>query len=154
MICQNCGHALEENFCPQCGEKRFNKKELTVKHFFLETLESFLHFDNRFFRSLKKLVLKPGQLSIDFVEGKRVNVMKPLQLFLVLNISLFFLPGNPFALSIYNYITYKPFINYNTRNIVKEKIEKENISFKEFANIFEEKIKSESKEFVFLYIPF
>ena len=99
-------------------------------------------------------MLKPGQLSIDFVEGKRVNVMKPLQLFLVLNISLFFLPGNPFALSIYNYITYKPFINYNTRNIVKEKIEKENISFKEFANIFEEKIKSESKEFVFLYIPF
>jgi len=154
MICQNCGNALQENFCPHCGEKKLDPHELTVKHFLSETLESFFHFDNRFFKSLKKLLLHPGELSVNFVEGRRVGFMKPLQLFLILNISLFFIPGNPFALPLYNYITYKPFTNYGTRAVVEAKIKKDNISLKEYFHQFDEKIKSESKEFIFVYIPF
>jgi len=154
MACQNCGSNLQENFCAHCGEKKFDEHELTVKHFLSETLESFFHFDNRFLRSVKKLLLKPGQMALDFTEGKRVRFMKPLQLFLILNISLFFVPGNPFALSLNNYVTYKPFINYNTRAIVAEEIKKNHISPAAYTNRFDEKIKSVSKEFIFLYIPF
>jgi Protein of unknown function (DUF3667) len=154
MICQNCGNNLQDNFCPHCGERKFDKHELTIKHFLGETLESFFHFDNKFFKSLKKLFFNPGQLTLNFIEGRRVGFMKPLQLFLILNISLFFVPGNPFALSLYNYITYKPFTNYGTKDIVSKKIRESDISLSEYTHKFDEKIKSESKEFIFIYIPF
>jgi len=154
MNCKNCGNHLTGIYCSNCGEKKFDKHELTVKHFFSETLESFFHFDNRFFRSLKLLLIKPGQLSLNFVQGRRVSFMKPLQLFLVLNICLFFVPGNPVALPLYNYITYNPFISYGTKKMVADKINKSKISPNEYAIQFNEKIKSESKEFIFIYILF
>ena len=154
MTCQNCGNNHQENFCPNCGEKKFNARDLTIKHFFQETLESFIHFDNKFFKTLKILILKPGKLSLDFVEGRRVQFMKPLQLFLILNISMFFMPSNPFALRLYNYVTYTPFINYNTRQIIDNKVKSSGLTYKEYSSQFDEKIKSESKEFIFLFIPF
>jgi len=152
--CQNCGNILTNNYCSNCGEKKFDNHELTVKHFFSETLESFFHFDNRFFRSLKLLITKPGQLSLNFAEGRRVSFMKPLQLFLVLNICLFFAPENPFSLPLYNYITYKPFTTFGAKEVIADKINKSKISLKEYSIQFDEKIKSASKEFIFIYIPF
>ena len=154
MHCQNCGNYLNGTYCSNCGEKQFDKHELTVKHFFGEILESFFHFDNRFFKSLKLLLTKPGQLSLNFVEGRRVYFMKPLQLFLVLNICLFFIPGNPFSLPLYNYTTYGTFTKYGTKKIIADKIDKSSISLKEYTLQFDEKIKAESKEFIFCYIPF
>lgn len=154
MTCQNCGNNSQENFCPNCGEKKLNVQDLTIKHFFQETLESFIHFDNKFLKTIKILILEPGKLSLDFVEGKWVRFMKPLQLFLILNISMFFMPANPFALKLYNYVTYTPFINYNTRQIIDIKVKSSGLTYKEYSSQFDEKIKSESKEFIFLYIPF
>ena len=154
MNCQNCGNYLTGPYCSQCGEKKYDKHELSVKHFFSETLESFFHFDNRFFRSLKLLITRPGQLSLNYVQGKRVSFMKPLQLFLVLNLCLFITPGNPFSIPLYNYITYRPFTGYGTKKIIADKIDKDKSNLNEYSIQFNEKIKSESKEFIFIYIPF
>jgi len=154
MKCINCGHNLEEKFCPNCGEKKFDSHELTVKHFVLETTESFTHLDNKLFRSIKILIAKPGELTLHFVTGKRVSYMKPLQLFLILNIFLFFMPANPFALKLYNYVTYRPFTNYNTQSIVDQKIKLNAITIQEYEPVFNEKMQSDSKEFIFLFIPF
>lgn len=100
------------------------------------------------------LMLKPGVLAVDFVQGKRVRYMRPIQLFLVLNIFLFFVPGNPFALHLENYVTFKPFINYGTKEAVSKGLTATHLTFAEYAAQFDEKIQSQSKAFIFLYIPF
>ncbi|MDB5134730.1 MAG: hypothetical protein JWP37_1333 [Mucilaginibacter sp.] len=155
MVCKSCENDHQENYCPECGEKAFNIKQLSLKHFIEETFEGFIHFDNKLFRTIKILITKPGQLSLDHTEGRRVKYMKPVQLFLVVNLIFFFLTAsNIFSLRLQNYISYKPFTNYNTRQLVKHKLAKSQLSLAEYEQLFNEKMTSNSKEFIFIFIPF
>ena len=155
MICRSCGNTHQENFCPNCGEKKFHPGQLSVKHFIEETFEGFVHFDSKFFYTVKLLLTKPGQLSVDYAEGRRIRSMRPVQFFLVVNILFFFLIHNTlFNLSLDNYVTFKPFTNYNTKQIVKNKLAEEGVKYNEYRELFNEKITTESKEFIFLFVPF
>lgn len=153
--CKNCGHKLQGNYCPVCGEKRFDAKQLSVKHFAEEAFEGLVHFDNKFFRTLKSLFIKPGQLSLDYVEGRRTGYMKPIPLFLVINLLFFVLiRSNPFSLNLYNYITFSPFTKFNTVAIVHDKVAYLGITQATYGYIFNERMRSESKELIFVFIPF
>jgi len=155
MDCKSCGNDHLENFCPECGEKAFNTKLLSAKHFAEETFEGLVHFDNKFFRTVKTLITMPGQLSLDYTEGRRVRYMKPIPFFLVVSLLFFFLTiGNIFSLALYNYVTYKPFTNYNTQGIVKDKLVQAKLSMTEYEQLFNEKMTANSKEFIFIFIPF
>lgn len=153
-ICKNCAAELPETYCTVCGEKRFDKKQLTIKHFAEETFEGMVHFDTKFLRTLKVLFTKPGQLATDFVEGRQTRYMKPIAFFLVINLLFFLLMVfNPYSLSLTNYITFKPFINYDTQRIVAEKIAHLHVTQQEYTHVFDAKIKSESKAYIFIFIP-
>lgn len=153
-ICKNCHHELPETFCPNCGEKRFDKHQLTIKHFAEETLEGLVHFDTKFLRTLRTLFAKPGQLASDFVEGRQTRYMKPIAFFIVINLLFFMLMVfNPYSLALENYIKFKPFINYGTQQAVAKKIANLHVSEKMYSGIFNTKIKSESKAYIFMFIP-
>jgi len=154
VTCKNCGSKLQENYCAKCGEKRFDKKQLAVKHFVEETFEGLVHFDNKLFRTIKTLFIKPGQLSLDYVEGRRAGYMKPIQLFVVINLLFFFLMAvNPYRLYLYNYITFSPFTKFNTAAIVHDKVAHLGITQATYSYIFNERMRSESKELIFVFIP-
>jgi hypothetical protein len=155
MACTNCGHNLTENFCPYCGEKRFDKKQLSIKHFAEETFEGFAHFDNKFISTLRLLFTKPGLLSLDHVEGRQSRHMKPIAFFLVINLLFFLLMFvvNPFSLPLYNYITFPPFINFNTQHIIREKLNTTHLTMAEYARVFDTKMHSDSKGYIFALIP-
>jgi uncharacterized protein DUF3667 len=154
MNCTNCNTVFNGNYCPDCGEKKFNKHDISLTHFVEETFESFVHFDSKFLRTVKTLVAKPGQLSLDYISGKRVRYMKPVQLFLVINLIFFFLiMNNIFSIALNNYINYEPFISFNTKTIVAEKLKESGFSYTVYRELFNEKINANSKEFIFLFIP-
>lgn len=154
MACTNCGHNLTENFCPYCGEKRFDKKQLSIKHFTEETFEGFVHFDNKFISTLRLLFAKPGLLSLDHVEGRQSRHMKPIAFFLVINLLFFMVMYvNPYSLPLYNYITFKPFVNYNTQHIIHEKLKTLYLTLPEYTRIFDVKMHSDSKGYIFAFIP-
>jgi hypothetical protein len=78
--CLNCGAIVEEKFCPQCGQENIETHEnffSMVGHF----VSDYLHFDSKFFRSLIPLFTKPGFLSMEYWEGRRVRYIHPLRLF-------------------------------------------------------------------------
>jgi hypothetical protein len=155
MHCKSCGNNHQENYCPACGEKAFNPKQLSVNHFIEDSFESFIHFDTKFFRTIKTLISKPGQLSVDYVEGRRIKYMKPIQLFLVVNLIYFIIMianANIYGISLYNYINYKPFTNYNTAQLVNEKLALTKLSLAEYTQLFNERIVSDSKELIFLFV--
>ena len=155
MNCKTCGHTVAENYCPACGEEMFDPEELSIKHFTEETFEGMVHFDNKFFHTLRTLIAKPGQFSLNYVQGRRSRFMKPVQFFLVVNlIFFFFITFNLYAMRLYNYITYKPFVDYHTREIVQQKINTTYLTTGEFQQMFDEKIQADSKDFIFLFILF
>jgi ABC-type multidrug transport system permease subunit len=89
--CQNCQReiSLEDNFCPTCGQVN-DTQRLSIKHYLSEYLSGFFEFDNRFLRTVVPLLIKPGKVSKDYVNGRRIYYANPFQLYLHITI-LFFL---------------------------------------------------------------
>ena len=70
--CLNCGFPFsgQENFCPECGQK--NKgDQLTFGSFMNEVFNGFTSWDAKFWTTIIPLLIKPGKVSLDYVEGKR-----------------------------------------------------------------------------------
>ena len=51
---------------------------------------NYFSFDSKFFNTVKQLVFKPAYLSIEFIEGRRIRYINPIQLF-VFSSFLYFL---------------------------------------------------------------
>jgi len=88
-ICQNCNHTIIENFCANCGQKKF--KRIDKKYVLDEVQYSLIHTNKGFLYSAKKILKNPGKTAHEFIYGNRVNHYKPLLLvFLLGGISAFF----------------------------------------------------------------
>ncbi len=101
--CLNCGHKLADGdiFCALCGQKH-SKKSGTVREFLVDFLGDYFTFDSKIFRSLIPLVLKPGFLTTEYLNGKRVSYIPPLRLYIFISIIFFiiFKISNPFSGSV------------------------------------------------------
>lgn len=85
--CLNCGTALHtgDHYCPHCGQENHDLR-VPFKHFALEFLEGLTHFDTKLWSTLKLIFTKPGQLTKDFVEGKRARYVKPAQFYVFVSV--------------------------------------------------------------------
>ncbi len=89
--CANCDTPLAGAFCHTCGQKAHLHDKL--KHLVEEFAEGLAHFDGRLWRTLPLLALKPGQLSREWMAGRRVRYVAPLHLFLFAVFLLFLIPN-------------------------------------------------------------
>ncbi|WP_253402163.1 DUF3667 domain-containing protein [Pontibacter sp. HSC-36F09] len=152
--CVSCGKPMDDKFCGACGEKKVDPHEFSIKHFLEELLEGITHFDGKFFRTVKLLFLKPGQLPLHFLEGRRVAYMKPLQLFVVCNLIFFLLTGknNIFASSFFTFYNFDPYITFGTKETINRMVA-QGVNIDSLASLFNEKMASQSKAFIVYFIP-
>ena len=152
--CPTCGNRVPKKFCEFCGEKKLQEHDFSLRHFAEETLEGFTHFDNKFFKTAYLLILKPGQLSVYFCQGRRVPYLKPFPMFIVCNILFFLLIGqtNIFAQPLYSFYNYEPYINFNTKEIIHSFV-KSNAEFRILEVEFNQRMGAESKAFLAIFIP-
>jgi hypothetical protein len=86
--CLNCGsHLNGANYCPSCGQKNDNSK-LTLKHVLSESISNLFAFDGRFFYTLRNLILRPGKVPKEYVEGKRMRFMNPVRIYFLTSVLL------------------------------------------------------------------
>jgi hypothetical protein len=88
--CLNCGAELHGGYCHVCGQKAVSL-HLGVHDFAHEATHEFLHLDGKILSTVKLLVLKPGQLTKEFVEGRRARYISPLRVYLTFSLLFFFL---------------------------------------------------------------
>ena len=81
--CKNCGHEIAENFCPNCGQKKY--KRIDGKYIKDEIQYSILHTNKGFFYTIKNLIKNPGKTVRDYLDGNRVNHYKPILLAFVMS---------------------------------------------------------------------
>lgn len=86
--CLNCGHLVEEHFCPKCGQENIIVKEDAL-HMVIHAIADYFHFEHKFFGTMKPLLLKPGKLTKQYVEGKRVSFIHPIRLYIFVSIVFF-----------------------------------------------------------------
>jgi hypothetical protein len=89
LVCANCHTPLTGQFCTSCGQ-RHEPHIHTLAHFAGEAFESISHADSRLWRTLWYLIARPGFLTREFFQGRRVQYLPPFRLYLVISV-LFFL---------------------------------------------------------------
>ena len=153
--CPTCGKIFTGKFCAACGEKQSSVHDFSVGHFVEESVEGFTHFDNKFIRTIRQLLFKPGMLTLNFEQGRKIPFMKPMQLFIICNLLFFLLVGgaNIFAVQLSNYLATDGGHVFKTRSYFFEKFGT-NADIKYLSEIFREKMISQSKMFIVLFIPF
>lgn len=84
--CPNCGHKFTgaDNFCAHCGQENHTHK-LPLRHFLLEFVETTIHFDTKFFYTIKNLFLKPGLVTRNFNANRRARYAPPFRLYLFIS---------------------------------------------------------------------
>ena len=89
--CLNCNHTLSEvyNFCPHCGQEN-NDNNVSFGTFIGDFFSNYFSFDTRIGRSIQPFFLRPGYLTNQFNEGKRMRYMHPLRLYLIVSLVFFF----------------------------------------------------------------
>jgi hypothetical protein len=87
--CANCNALLEGPWCSKCGQKQ-SDLDPTWHDLLHESIHEFLHLDGKIFRTARKLFLEPGELTAEFLRGRRARYIGALRLYLAFSV-LFFL---------------------------------------------------------------
>jgi hypothetical protein len=86
--CLDCGAPLEGKYCIACGQ-RAQVRSLSLPSLAHDALQDFTNFDSRVWTTLRALLLRPGFLTNEFVQGRRTRYLPPFRLYLVLSLVFF-----------------------------------------------------------------
>jgi hypothetical protein len=88
--CANCGAPVPLQFCPQCGQ-RAKDPDPTLRELTEELAAELLHWDGKLWTTLVTLARRPGELTSEYLSGKRARFISPLKLYLSASVLYFFL---------------------------------------------------------------
>jgi len=147
MNCQNCENELEpqNRFCPNCGQKN-HEINLRLKDLLGELVDEVFSLDNRVFRTLKSIITKPGEITVAYLEGKRIRFIPPVRLYLVLSILLVFSlsDSGPPAQSFSSYVSTSKTngIKFRQIHFLFRNLEIDSITFSNLKNVSNEGLDS------------
>jgi hypothetical protein len=94
--CPNCHTAIAGPYCYACGQ-RAEKYSRSIWRLISEAFESIFDLDGRVWRTFPRLILRPGRLTRDYLDGHRAPQVPPFRIFLVTLLIVFFAGGQNFA---------------------------------------------------------
>jgi hypothetical protein len=153
--CPTCGSDIHSDFCPQCGERRPSARIYTLREFAHEAFETFTNVERSFLKTLKTLIRKPGELTAAYMRGERVRHLRPLQLFLLVNVLYFFVAGpavTVYSTPLYNHLTRTSF-REKARRIVDERRAREDMTLQQYETAFNEKTGIHARSLVIVMAP-
>ena len=78
--CLNCNAVVHGRYCGICGQENLEPQE-TVWHLVSHFFNDLTHFDGKFFSTVKWLILKPGFLTQEYVNGRRGSYLNPVRMY-------------------------------------------------------------------------
>lgn len=113
--CLNCEReiSVDDNFCPHCGQVN-DLKKISLKQYLSAYFDDFFSFDSRLLNTVVALIFKPGYVTKNYVEGRRISYVNPFRLYINITILFFLLIGIFKTLD-----QYKPGVE-NSTNILEQ----------------------------------
>jgi hypothetical protein len=87
-VCLNCGEALSQRYCPACGQAAIDPNP-TLGEFIHEAAGEFLLWDGKLATTFRLLLAKPGELTREYLAGRRARYLSPLRLYLTCSVLFF-----------------------------------------------------------------
>src|SRR5687768_12418849 len=89
--CQNCDTVLLGVHCHECGQKKINPNEFSLKRFLARVVNDFTDLEsNKILKTLSAMVTRPGLLITEYLAGRRGSYIGPVKLYLTFS-ALYFL---------------------------------------------------------------
>lgn len=86
--CLNCGARLRGQYCGTCGQ-RSRSRLISLWELVSDAFGDLLELDSRLWKTLIPLLIRPGRLTYDYLQGKRARFMPPFRMYLVLSLLFF-----------------------------------------------------------------
>ena len=86
--CLNCQSPLYGPFCSQCGQRAIPPHP-TLRQLAGDAVDEFTGWDGKFVATFKTLLRKPGELTRQWLEGRRVHFISPWRLYLATSLVYF-----------------------------------------------------------------
>ncbi len=89
--CKNCHKALPglAEFCPACGQS-VKIIRRPWREVFGELVTELFDFDGRMLLSLRLLLTRPGFLSLEYINDRRLSYTSPVRMYLIISLIFFF----------------------------------------------------------------
>ena len=87
--CLNCGARLHGQYCAVCGQ-RARSRLISLWELVTDAFGDLFEIDSRLWKTLTPLLVRPGRLTLDYLQGRRARYMPPFRMYLVFSL-LFFL---------------------------------------------------------------
>ena len=86
--CRNCGAVIPMRYCSDCGQlgADFHRP---VWDLVASSIGDMFSLDGRLWRTLPKLLLRPGRMTREYIDGKRSRYVPPFRLFLLTSVIFF-----------------------------------------------------------------
>jgi hypothetical protein len=97
-ICGNCAAPLTGPYCAQCGQHA-GESARSLGALLHDGWHLFVHVDGRFWCTLWTLLVKPGQLTLDYFADRRARYVSPVRLYFVISIAFFALTATNSSLA-------------------------------------------------------
>jgi hypothetical protein len=86
--CLNCGARMRGQYCGTCGQ-RSRSRLISLWELVSDAFGDLLELDSRLWQTLIPLLVRPGRLTADYLQGKRARFMPPFRMYLVLSLLFF-----------------------------------------------------------------
>jgi hypothetical protein len=161
--CPNCGSAGLRRYCPECGQGAPGPADYSLRTYAAELAGQVTNTDGKIARTLWALVARPGLMTADHLEGRRARYLRPLQLFLLVNVLLFIAaPQVPlFSYSLEKYLRYAP----PSPALVASHVQRatpgghahdpgaDGTAFRAYEKSFDARVEAQRKSLVILFAP-
>ncbi|MEZ4647254.1 MAG: DUF3667 domain-containing protein [Candidatus Eisenbacteria bacterium] len=151
--CPSCGAELAGPWCHQCGERRLDRDARGFRSLLREAFTAITDLDGRLWRTLRSLLLHPGQLSEEYLAGRRRAWIGPISLFLLINVAYFVSPPiSDFNLSLDEQIRYQPW-GYTAMSWVEARNHARGITMEAYARSYANESAHVAKSLILWHVP-
>jgi hypothetical protein len=154
--CVSCGAPADTPYCPRCGERRAADRHYTLRAFAAEAFETVTNADSTLWRTFATLLRHPGELTRAYMHGVRAPYMKPLQLFLVVNVVYFVWAGfsgeRVFNTGLGNHLANTTY-GADARSRVVSKLAARGVTGREYTLAFDTAATVQSKSLIVVMVP-
>lgn len=151
--CVSCGSKMSGKYCAQCGEQRLDTELRSVRHIAKDAFENLTSVDGKIWRTLTTLFLFPGKFDYHYHIGKRVEYLKPITIFFLINVLFVaFSPITDFYVSFDDQISLQEYSAFIKPELFAY-IEAQNVSIEDFAKQYDQLVTVLARSLIILQVP-
>ena len=152
--CKSCGAEQTDRFCPVCGEERLRPELRSAGYIVKQLFTELTDLNGKFWLTFKTLFLKPGVIDHDYSIGRRKIYVKPITLFLVINvIFVMFSTLSDFYVNFSSQLEFQIYSG-SIKSWIIEYVNESGWTIQEFNERYNQLVKVLARSLIIIQVPF